>query len=142
MKHRPIMDIHPSSLDRMKAKRVGESILEAACTYIMYVLPSVVVVGGTAPPGEEGTLMAAVILAGEVGPAGAVGPAGVVEVAGVPGQHTGAVGLEPLLVSVFLSHPHHTKSLFFVSSFQFSSLIYMQVLEVPVDGEHSVAPPN
>ena len=114
MKHRPIMDIHPSSLDRMKAKRVGESILEAACTYIMYVLPSVVVVGGTAPPGEEGTLTAAVILAGVVGPAGAVevagvvGPAGVVEVAGVPGRHTGAVGLEPLLVSVFLSHPHHT----------------------------------
>ena len=92
----------------------------------IYVLPSVVVVQGTAPPGEEGTLMGAVIQAGVVGPAGVVdlagvvgpagvvglagvvGPAGVVEVAGVPGQHTGAVGLEPLQVSVSLSHLHHT----------------------------------
>ena len=75
----------------------------------IYVLPSVVVVQGTAPPGEEGTLMAAVIPAGVVDPAGVVGlagvvdPDGVVEVAGVPGQHTGAVGLEPLQVSVCLS---------------------------------------
>ena len=73
-----------------------------------------------APPGGEGTLMAAVIpagaveVAGVVDPAGAVevagvvDPAGVVEVAGVPGRHAGAVGLEPLLVSVSLSHPHHT----------------------------------
>ena len=74
-----------------------------------------------APPGGEGTLMAAVIPAGAVegvgvvDPAGAVEVAGVVdpagvveEVAGVPGQHAGAVGLEPLLVSVPLSHPHHT----------------------------------
>lgn len=68
-----------------------------------------------APPGGEGTLMAAVIpagaveVAGVVDQAGVVDPAGVVEeVAGVPGQHAGAVGLEPLLVSVPLSHPHHT----------------------------------
>ena len=86
----------------------------------IYVLPSVVVVQGTAPPGEEGTLMAAVIpagvvdLAGVVDPAGVVGLAGVVdlagvvEVAGVPGQHTGAVGLEPLQVCVSLPHLHHT----------------------------------
>lgn len=77
-----------------------------ACT--TYVLPSVVVVRGTAPPGGEGTLMAAVIPAGAVEVAGVVDPAGVVEVAGVPGRHAGAVGLEPLLVSVSLSHPHHT----------------------------------
>ena len=52
-----------------------------------------------APHGEEGTLMAVVMVevAGE-----AVGPAGVVEVAGVPARHTGAVGLGPLLVSVSL----------------------------------------
>lgn len=59
-----------------------------------------------APHGEEGTLMAVVILAGVVEVAGEVGPAGVVEVAGVPAQHTGAVALGPLLVSVSLSHPH------------------------------------
>ena len=51
-----------------------------------------------APHGEEGTLMAVVMV--EV--AGAVGLAGVVEVAGVPARHTGAVGLGPLLVSVSL----------------------------------------
>ena len=64
-----------------------------------------------APHGEEGTLMAVVMVevAGAVGLAGvvevageAVGPAGVVEVAGVPARHTGAVGLGPLLVSVSL----------------------------------------
>lgn len=53
-----------------------------------------------APHGEEGTLMAAVIL---VEVAGEVGPAGVVEVAGVPARHTEAVALGPLLVSVSLS---------------------------------------
>ena len=56
-----------------------------------------------APHGEEGTLMAVVILAGVVEVAGEVGPAGVVEVAGVPAQHTGAVALGQLLVSVSLS---------------------------------------
>ena len=49
----------------------------------IYVLPSVVVVQGTAPPGEEGTLMAAVIPAGVVDLAGVVDPAGVVGLAGV-----------------------------------------------------------
>ena len=79
--------------------------------YLCVLSPSVVAVRGMAPHGEEGTLMAVVMVevAGAVGLAGvvevageAVGPAGVVEVAGVPARHTGAVGLGPLLVSVSL----------------------------------------
>ena len=73
--------------------------------YLCVFFPSVVAVRGMAPHGEEGTLMAVVMVevAGVVEVAGeAVGPAGVVEVAGVPARHTGAVGLGPLLVSVSL----------------------------------------
>lgn len=73
--------------------------------YLCVLSPSVVAVRGMAPHGEEGTLMAVVMVevAGVVEVAGeAVGPAGVVEVAGVPARHTGAVGLGPLLVSVSL----------------------------------------